>query len=271
MERARIEFNDQEYPLRFDVLNASLPKPFLRIMRASALALRSCVATFPRRATEARFRTIVCSALCAVIMGIAGCTRAAPTPAKPVPSATPEAGESGPAVRLQKIDKSGYPVVIAHLPGKVVLVDFWATWCTYCRENFPHTVEMSRKYGPQGLVVISLACDDEAEAGEALEFLKSQNATFQNLRAAQGADEQTFEDFEITGGALPHLKLYDRTGKLRKTFASDPEAEKQFTMEEVEAAVVELLTEKPAEPQPTAGKVNPAEEAKRADGEQPEK
>jgi thiol-disulfide isomerase/thioredoxin len=177
---------------------------------------------------------------------IAGCNKAAPPPpgkpAGPTAAAsTPAADES--AVTLQRIDKAGFEAVVGHLPGKVILVDFWATWCIYCRENFPHVVELSHKFGPQGLVVISVACDDEKETSEILKFLREQKATFQNLRAALGSSPQSFEDFDIDGGALPHYKLYDRQGKLRKTFSVDPDADEQFKLDEIDAAVEELLNE----------------------------
>lgn len=158
------------------------------------------------------------------------------------PAATQSGGQE---IRVDQIDKAGFESLIMTIPGKVVLVDFWATWCPVCRDNFPHTVELSRKYAPKGLVVISLACDDAQDSDQVLAFLKENGATFRNLRAAHGSDERTFEEFAITGGALPHFKLYDRKGKLRKTFASDPDADEQFTLDDVEAAVVEVLNEKP--------------------------
>lgn len=158
----------------------------------------------------------------------------------PVESAEPQ-------IRVQQIDKHGLAAVISHLPGKIVLIDYWATWCPKCREYFPHSVELSRKFGPDGLVVISFACDDAAKVDEVLQFLQEQDATFQNLRSAFGSDEETFEDFEIDGGALPHYKLFDRKGKLHRTFASDPTAAKQFTLEEIDAAIEELLASKPAQ------------------------
>ena len=182
----------------------------------------------------------------AIAIAIAGCNNASPPgTGKPVgataETTAPTAAESG--VTLQRIDKAGFSAVVGHLPGKVILVDFWATWCPYCRENFPHVVELSRNLAPQGLVVISVACDDEEKAAEAFEFLKDQKATFQNLRAALGSSPETFEDFDIDGGALPHYKLYDRKGKLRKTFAVDPDADDQFKLDEIDAAVDELLGE----------------------------
>ena len=44
--------------------------------------------------------------------------------------------------------------------GKVVLLDFWATWCVPCREETPHFVELQRKYGDRGLQIIGVSMDD---------------------------------------------------------------------------------------------------------------
>jgi thiol-disulfide isomerase/thioredoxin len=46
--------------------------------------------------------------------------------------------------------------------GKVVLLDFWATWCEPCREETPHFVELQHKYGDQGLQIIGVSMDDDA-------------------------------------------------------------------------------------------------------------
>lgn len=169
------------------------------------------------------------------------------TPAPPaIPAAKPAAAvPAQPGVMIYSIDKAGLDALLMHLPGKVVLVDFWATWCPKCRDDFPHSVELSRKYEKEGLVVVSIACDAKDKIGEIVRFVEEQKATFKHLRAAHGDDEQTFTEFEIDGGALPHYKLFDRKGKLAKTFAIDPVADKQFTLADIDVAVVELLAAKP--------------------------
>lgn len=52
---------------------------------------------------------------------------------------------------------------IAQYKGKVVLVNFWATWCQPCRAEIPWLIELQKKYGPQGLVILGIAMDDEGK------------------------------------------------------------------------------------------------------------
>jgi catechol 2,3-dioxygenase-like lactoylglutathione lyase family enzyme len=104
-------------------------------------------------------------------------------------------------------------------------------------------VELDRQHRSDGLVVLSFSCDDTDKTDEVLTFLREHEAKFKNLISVDGTGDKTFEDFEIEGGALPHYKLYDRQGKLRKTFSVDPEADKQLSLEDLDAAVKELLAE----------------------------
>ena len=144
-------------------------------------------------------------------------------------------------VTLRVADRGVYEELLTKHKGKVILVDFWATWCALCMQQFSHTVEMHEKYGRQGLAVISVSLDDPNDEAQVRDFLKQKRATFDNLLSKWGASDPSFEAFNIDTGALPHYQLYDRSGKLRRTFSVDPLAEEQFGPEDIEQALKELL------------------------------
>jgi hypothetical protein len=71
-------------------------------------------------------------------------------------TAVPEAGVAIPAL-------DGSTVSLNQYKGKVVLVNFWATWCEPCKAEIPWLIEFNHKYGPQGLVILGIAMDDDGK------------------------------------------------------------------------------------------------------------
>jgi len=66
-----------------------------------------------------------------------------------------------PAPDFALTDLSGNRVNLSAYRGKVVLLDFWATWCAPCKEEIPHFVDMQNRYGPRGFQVIGISMDDD--------------------------------------------------------------------------------------------------------------
>lgn len=72
------------------------------------------------------------------------------------------AGKPAPDFSVKNLD--GKDVTLADYKGKVVLVNFWATWCDPCRIEIPWLIEMQDKYGPKGFTVLGVAMDDEGSS-----------------------------------------------------------------------------------------------------------
>lgn len=76
-------------------------------------------------------------------------------------ASTPQQHPLAPDFILPQLD--GQPLSLSSYRGKVVLLDFWATWCLPCREEIPHFVELQDKYREGGLVIIGVSMDDGPE------------------------------------------------------------------------------------------------------------
>ena len=113
-------------------------------------------------------------------------------------------------------DIEGKKLALSDYRGKVVLLDFWATWCTPCREEIPHFVEMQQKYGPKGFQVVGISMDDDAKPVKA--FYQEYKM---NYPVAVG-DDKLAESF---GGVLglPVNFIIDSDGRIVRKFVGATE------------------------------------------------
>lgn len=155
--------------------------------------------------------------------------------------ALPTAGS--PEVTLVAVTPQEFDAAVAKHKGKVVFVDFWATWCVPCRKAFPKTVAVAKEH-PSDLVVISMSFDDPEARPDALEFLTEQQATFENLMCSLGGGDESFSAYDIGDAGLPYFRLYDRNGDLVQVFKNDVEAGKGVDEAQVHHAIEALLAKK---------------------------
>ena len=129
--------------------------------------------------------------------------------ALPAGAAGVQAGQAAPPVSLPLLS-AGSPAVftLASLQGKVVYLDFWASWCGPCRVSFPQLEQLRRELGPRGFEVLAVNVD-EVEA-DALRFLQEVPVTYPVVRDATG---ETPRSYGIPG--MPTGFLIDRSGVIR--------------------------------------------------------
>jgi thiol-disulfide isomerase/thioredoxin len=120
--------------------------------------------------------------------------------------------------------------------GKVVYVDFWASWCGPCAQSFPFLNEINREFSPKGLQVLGINVDENLK--DAQTFLTKHPASFSTAADASGKCPQ---DFAVK--AMPSTYLIDRNGVIRYTHLGFRPSETK----QLRAMVEQLLAEKVSE------------------------
>ena len=118
--------------------------------------------------------------------------------------------------------------------GKVVVLDFWASWCVPCRRSFPWMNEMQQKYGDDGLVIVAVNLDNDAS--DAAEFLKAYPAEF---TIAYDPTRELARDYAVE--AMPSSFVIGRDGTIIESHLGFKVAK----TEEYEAAIVSALRKQP--------------------------
>lgn len=121
-------------------------------------------------------------------------------------AATDLIGKPAPELSLQTLD--GQPMRLSTLRGKIVLLDFWATWCLPCREQLP---AMARLYASiKGQNVVLLGVDDDSDAETALRYVKERHYDWPILFGGPKSDART--KYRVDG--IPTLVLIDTHGSI---------------------------------------------------------
>jgi thiol-disulfide isomerase/thioredoxin len=140
------------------------------------------------------------------------------------------------AAALLPLDEIVFNRVIAENKGKVVLFDFWATWCEPCRAELPQLLKLERKWHDRGLVLVTVSADSADQQPAALKFLEHSGVRFPAF-VKQVKDDDAFINAvdKKWSGALPALFLYDRSGHRVTSFVGEVE------IADIEHAIDRLL------------------------------
>ena len=114
-------------------------------------------------------------------------------------------------------DMAGKDVKLASFRGKVIVLDFWATWCGPCKIEIPGFVDFNNRYKSQGLVVIGVSVDDSLEMLKPyLKDYRAKNGHDMNYPILLGKDRDDIQEAYGPIWGLPTTYLIGRDGKLCK-------------------------------------------------------
>jgi cytochrome c biogenesis protein CcmG, thiol:disulfide interchange protein DsbE len=151
--------------------------------------------------------------------------------ASPMAAFAIDQGKQAPDFQLPSLKQDS--VKLSSYKGKVVYLDFWASWCGPCKKTFPWLNELQKKYGKDGFEVVGVNVD--ATKADADKFLVTTPAEFTVLLDPEGKVANTYE---LQG--MPSSYIIDRTGKVNLVHRGFKDGEAP----ELEAKIKQLLQAK---------------------------
>ncbi len=137
-----------------------------------------------------------------------------------------------PDFTLKTLD--GQEITLSQLKGKVVLLDFWATWCGPCRESIPHLIQLYNDYRGKGLELIGMDVD-KGDVETVRKFVKSMDIPYPIVVAS----DDVARSYRVNG--IPTTILIDKEGNIRERIAGFNSTISQG----LTTRVAELTSEKP--------------------------
>lgn len=146
--------------------------------------------------------------VCVLAYGLFANPRAVPSPL---------VGRPAPVFALARFD-DGQEMRLADFRGRVLVVNFWASWCIPCREEAPALEAMWRQFGPRGVTVVGVNIQDRRP--DAARFIAETRPTYPNLVDATGATSIAYGIYGV-----PETFVIDREGRIRARHVGAVDAE----------------------------------------------
>lgn len=191
----------------------------------------------------------VCAVLTFSFVAITACGGSSKPPESPASEAAAskrgpaEVGKPAPDLAIQTLNGQG-DLTLDALSGKVVLVDFWATWCAPCKQSFPALEAMSKRHGTR-LAIIGVSVNDDADG--VAEFAKEMGTTF-----PVGWDKGHAIAERWNVSTMPSTFILDDKGTVRFVHAGYHDGEDATIDKEIEELVGSAGNAKSSPPKPAA-------------------
>jgi len=167
-----------------------------------------------------------------------------PRTALPMPPVATAHGSSASSTGVATVNASTWTMLDgrrgkgADFQGKVLVLDFWATYCPPCRDEVPHLIDLQRRYGARGLEVVGLNVGGDEDRPKVPAFIEEFGIQY----ALGYPDDAMSELFFADNSAIPQTYVYDRKGRLAKRFVG---FDSKTTPAEIERVVQAALADKP--------------------------
>ena len=139
-----------------------------------------------------------------------------------LPTCAPNPWVGKPAPNFTAADMGGNQISLSAYRGKVVLLDFWATWCAGCLMEMPDVKQLYDKYKDKGFVVIGI--DLDTDQGQMETFIKKQNIEWPQILDVRRGGGEISQLYRID--VIPSTFLIDKDGIIRYVDLSGPELER---------------------------------------------
>ncbi len=138
--------------------------------------------------------------------------------------------------KLLPLDEAVYEKVVASAKSKILLVNFWATWCEPCRTEMPALVKLEASLRARGFQFVTVSADEPEDEAAALQFLRKSNVQGPAYIKRVKDDDAFIRVVDAKwSGALPALILFDRAGRKARAFIGETD------LKELETAIQKLL------------------------------